>query len=133
MARRQVWYNNVMVKKSAAKVRPASQPTKSAPVRPAGLSWRQELKWSLGVLIRIVVSLALLVGMAYLMTWILTLKQNMDDTAAAEAWIAEKPVLYEYSVLVIFSGLAVMAAVTLRPILTAAIGLAIAAGRIIRN
>ena len=123
-----VWYNNVMVKKSAAKVRPASQPTKSAPVRPAGLSWQQELKWSLGVLVRIVVSLALLVGMAYLMTWILTLKQNMDDVAAAEAWIAEKPVLYEYSVLVIFSGLMVMAAVTLRPILTAAIGLAVAAG-----
>ena len=95
VARWQVWYNNVMVKKSAAKVRPASQPTKSAPVRPAGLSWRQELKWSLGVLVRIVVSLALLVGMAYLMTWILTLKQNMDDAAAAEAWIAEKPVLYE--------------------------------------
>ena len=117
-----------MVKKSAAKVRSASQPTKSAPVRPAGLSWRQELKWSLGVLVRIVVSLALLVGMAYLMTWILTLKQNMDDAAAAEAWIAEKPVLYEYSVLVIFSGLMVMAAVTLRPILTAAIGLAVAAG-----
>lgn len=117
-----------MVKKSAAKVRPASQSTQSAPVRPAGLSWQQELKWSLGVLVRLAVSLALLVGMAYLMTWILTLKQNMDDAAAAEAWIAEKPVLYEYSVLVIFSGLMVMAAVTLRPILTAAIGLAIAAG-----
>lgn len=123
-----VWYNNVMVKKSAAKVRSAPQLKKPAPVQPVGLSWRQELKWSLGVLVRIVVSLVLLVGMAYLMTWILTLKQNMDDTAAAEAWIAEKPVLYEYSILVVFSGLAVMAAVTLRPILTAAIGLAVTAG-----
>ena len=117
-----------MVKKSAAKARPVSQPKQSVPVRPAGLSWRQELKWSLGVLVRVVVSLALLVGMAYLMTWILTVQQNLGDTEAAEAWMAEKPVLYEYSVLVIFSGLMVMAAVTLRPILTAAIGLAVAAG-----
>ena len=128
LKRWQVWYNSVMVKKSAAKVRPVSQPKQSVPVRPAGLSWRQELKWSLGVLVRVVVSLALLVGMAYLMTWILTVQQNLGDTEAAEAWIAEKPVLYEYSVLVIFSGLMVMAAVTLRPILTAAIGLAVAAG-----
>ena len=125
---RQVWYNNAMVKKSATETSPASRSKKSATARPMGLTWRQDLKWSLGVLVRLVAGVALLVGMAYLMTWILTLKQNMDDVAAAEAWIEEKPVLYEYSVLVIFSGLAVLAAVTLRPILTAAIGLAVAAG-----
>ena len=116
-----------MVKKTTKKKSSQKSIEKNTKAKISMPSTKRGIVLAIFLLIRVVVTIALLIGMAYLITWMLTVLQNKGDADLATTFMTEKPDLYSYSVLVVFCCLAVITAVTLRPILSAGIGFAIAA------
>lgn len=85
---------------------------------------RKRHKWTMPIWLRVSGTLLLLAGLSIVFTWFVLWRSNLCDTEAVNSFIGEKPRLFAYSCMVIFTLMAALAAVTWRPFLS--IGIAFA-------
>lgn len=81
-------------------------------------------KWTMPIWLRISASLLLIVGFSILFTWFVLWRSNLCDADATNEFIGEKPRLFAYSCMVIFSLMAALAAITWRPFLSIGVSFA---------
>lgn len=112
--------------KTRSKKTSETETLKSTQPQPQSLAQKSRKTASRGkhpmpALLRIPCAILFLILIAILLTWFMIWRTNMCDTAAAMEFIQEKPTLAFYNYVVIFSLMAVLAAVTWRPFVSAGI------------
>lgn len=90
---------------------------------------KNQHKWTMPTWLRISASILLLAGLSIVFTWFILWRSNLCDAEVTNTFIGEKPRIFAYSCLIIFSLMAALAAVTWRPFLS--IGISFAAFSII--
>lgn len=81
-------------------------------------------KWTMPIWLRIGGSVLLIAGLSIVFTWFILWRSNLCDAEVTNEFIGEKPTLFAYSCLIIFSIMASLAAITWRPFLSVGISFA---------
>lgn len=79
---------------------------------------KNQHKWTMPIWLRIMASVLLLAGLSIVFTWFILWRANLRDADVVNEFIGEKPRLFAYSCMIIFSIMAVLSAVTWRPFLS---------------
>lgn len=85
---------------------------------------RERHKWTMPIWLRISASVLLIAGLSIVFTWYILWRSNLCDAQVTNEFIGEKPRVFTYSCLIIFSLMASLAAVTWRPFLSIGISFA---------